>query len=61
MNVSLKAKTFVRYSFFLHKCRYALTCIGDGEAVGRFYIVDVWDQVERGFCGIWAGVVKKYS
>lgn len=39
----------------------ALTCIGDGEAVGRLYIVDVWDQVKRGFRGIWAGVVKKDS
>lgn len=39
----------------------ALTCVGDGEAVGCLYIVDVWDQVKRGFRGIWAGVVKKDS
>lgn len=36
-----------------------LTGVGDGEAVGRLYVVHVRHQVERGFRGVRAGVVQE--
>lgn len=38
---------------------HILTGVGDSEAVGRLYIVDVRDQVKGGFRCIGAGVVKE--
>lgn len=36
-----------------------LTCVGDGKAVGRFYVVHMRDQVKGGFRSVGAGVVKE--
>lgn len=39
--------------------RFVLTCIGDGEAVGRLYVVHMRDEVKGGFRGVGAGVVEE--
>lgn len=39
----------------------SLTGIGDSKAVGRLDVVDVWNQVEWGFRGVWTRVVEKYG
>lgn len=36
-----------------------LTGVGDSEAVGCLDVVHVRHQVERGFRGVWAGVVQE--
>lgn len=59
--MSQSKDVYALHIFLTQTYACALTCVGDGEAVGRLYIVDVWDQVKRGFRGIWAGVVKKDS
>lgn len=38
---------------------FGLTCIGDGEAVGRLYVVHVRDEVKGRFRGVGAGVVEE--
>lgn len=55
---SLSPECHVRFFclFFFH---FLLTCVGDGEAVGRLYVVHVRDEVKGGFRGVGAGVVEE--
>lgn len=38
---------------------FVLTRVGDGEAVGRLYVVHMRDEVKGGFRGVGAGVMEE--